>query len=116
MSEPVDQPRHSRARSLLVSAVKAAVSVGLLYLLFSRVDIARLWSVARQESPSWLGAALVLYGLTILIGTWRWGMLLRAQHVRLTYSFLTQSFLIATFFNNFLPSNIGGDVIRITDT
>jgi uncharacterized membrane protein YbhN (UPF0104 family) len=29
---------------------------------------------------------------------------------------LTNSFLVATFFNNFLPSNIGGDVIRIGDT
>jgi len=52
----------------------------------------------------------------ILASAWRWGILLRAQHVQLPYSFLTQSFLVATFFNNFLPSNIGGDVIRITDT
>ena len=29
---------------------------------------------------------------------------------------LLGSFLVATFFNNFLPSNIGGDVIRIGDT
>ncbi len=29
---------------------------------------------------------------------------------------LTGSFLVATFFNNFLPSNIGGDVIRIADS
>ena len=29
---------------------------------------------------------------------------------------LTASFLVATFFNNFLPSNIGGDVIRVGDT
>jgi len=36
--------------------------------------------------------------------------------VRLPFSFLTQSFLVATFFNNFLPSNIGGDVIRIADS
>jgi hypothetical protein len=36
--------------------------------------------------------------------------------VHLPFSFLTQSFLVATFFNNFLPSNIGGDVVRITDT
>ena len=36
--------------------------------------------------------------------------------MRLPFSFLTQSFLVATFFNNFLPSNIGGDVVRITDT
>ena len=52
----------------------------------------------------------------VLASAVRWGVLLRAQHVRLPYSFLTQSFLVATFFNNFLPSNIGGDVVRITDT
>lgn len=116
MTDADEQTRHSRARSLAISAVKAAVSLGLLYLLFSRVDVSRLWGVARQASPVWLGAALLLYALMILASTWRWGILLRAQHVRLPYSFLTQSFLVATFFNNFLPSNIGGDVIRITDT
>jgi uncharacterized membrane protein YbhN (UPF0104 family) len=42
--------------------------------------------------------------------------LLAAQHVPLPFSMLTNSFLVATFFNNFLPSNIGGDVIRIRDT
>jgi glycosyltransferase 2 family protein len=29
---------------------------------------------------------------------------------------LLGSFVVATFFNNFLPSNIGGDVVRIGDT
>ena len=116
MTEPVESPKQSRARSLIITAVKVTVSVGLLYLLFSRVDVSRLWSVARQASPTWLGTALVLYFLMILASTWRWGLLLRAQHVQLPYRFLTQSFLVATFFNNFLPSNIGGDVIRITDT
>src|SRR3954468_4282961 len=110
------QIRPHRARSIAISAVKAAVSIGLLYLLFSRVDVSRLWSVARQASPVWLATALLLYFVMILASTWRWRVLLRAQHVDLPYRFLTQSFLVATFFNNFLPSNIGGDVIRITDT
>ena len=111
-----DSSRPSRARSLAISATKAAVSIGLLAVLLSRVDIARLWSVARQASPVWLAAALVLYFAMVLASALRWGILLRAQHVSLPYSFLTQSFLVATFFNNFLPSNIGGDVVRITDT
>jgi uncharacterized membrane protein YbhN (UPF0104 family) len=72
------QPRQSRARALVISAVKVLVSVGLLYLLFSRVDVSRLWSVARQASPLWLGAALVLYLVMILASAWRWGILLRA--------------------------------------
>ena len=58
----------------------------------------------------------LLYLAMVLASAVRWGVLLRAQHVRLPFSFLTQSFLVATFFNNFLPSNIGGDVVRITDT
>jgi glycosyltransferase 2 family protein len=111
-----DSSRPSRARSLAISATKAAVSIGLLAVLLSRVDIARLWGVARQASPVWLAAALVLYFAMVLASALRWGILLRAQHVSLPYSFLTQSFLVATFFNNFLPSNIGGDVVRITDT
>jgi uncharacterized membrane protein YbhN (UPF0104 family) len=116
MSSSEDQPRPHRARQIALSVGKAAVSLGLLYLLFSRVDVSRLWTVARQASPAWLAAALVLYLVMILLSAWRWGVLLRAQHVSIPYGVLTQSFLVATFFNNFLPSNIGGDVIRVTDT
>jgi len=104
------------SRSLAITLVKAIVSIGLLALLFSRVDVSRLWSVARKASLGWLAFALLLYLAMLLASALRWGVLLRAQHVRLPFSFLTQSFLVATFFNNFLPSNIGGDVIRIADS
>ena len=111
-----EQTRPRRARSLAISALKGVVSIGLLALLFSRVDVSRLWAVARDASLTWLGAALALYFAMVLASAVRWGVLRRAQHVRLTFGFLTQSFLVATFFNNFLPSNIGGDVVRIADT
>jgi uncharacterized membrane protein YbhN (UPF0104 family) len=52
----------------------------------------------------------------VLVSAWRWGLLLAAQGVHLSMRRLTSSFLVATFFNNFLPSNIGGDVVRIADT
>ena len=116
MTSQDEQTRPSRARSLAVGALKAIVSTGLLWILLTRVEVSRLWSIASQASPIWLGAALALYLAMVLSSAVRWGVLLRAQQVRLPFSFLTQSFLVATFFNNFLPSNIGGDVIRITDT
>jgi uncharacterized membrane protein YbhN (UPF0104 family) len=104
------------ARALLLSCFKVAVSIGLLALLFSRVDLARLWAVARQASTTWLAGALGLYALMVLASAWRWGLLLTAQDVRLPFRTLASSFLVATFFNNFLPSNIGGDVVRVADT
>jgi uncharacterized membrane protein YbhN (UPF0104 family) len=106
----------SRLRSLAIGIVKAVVSLGLLALLLSRVDAARLWESARTASIPWLVVALSLYLCMILVSAWRWGLLLKAQHVNLPFRALTSSFLVATFFNNFLPSNVGGDVIRISDT
>ncbi len=105
-----------RRRQTIVWIVKITVSGGLLWLLLSQIDAGRLWSLARNASVAWLGAALALYLVMILISAWRWGLLLHAQQVRIGFSALTRSFLVATFFNNFLPSNIGGDVIRIRDT
>lgn len=98
------------------TALKAIVSIALLVVLFSRVDLARLWAVAKDASLGWLAAGLALYLLMVLVSAWRWGLLLRAQHILIRHGRLAASFLVATFFNNFLPSNIGGDVIRVADT
>jgi len=106
----------SPTRRRLVFAAKILVSAALLALLVSRSDAPRLWSYVRTASIAWLVAALGLYLLMVLASAWRWGLLLRAQGVQVPVRRLTESFLVATFFNNFLPSNIGGDVIRITDT
>jgi glycosyltransferase 2 family protein len=103
-------------RTALIWIVKIVVSVGLMYVLLSRVDLPRLWLTARTASLPWLAVALALYLAMILVSAWRWQVLLSAQHVHARFGWLTNSYLVATFFNNFLPSNIGGDVIRIRDT
>lgn len=110
----MNAPRAQRRPWLWV--VKGLVSAGLLYVLFSRIDVARLWATARTASWAWLATALGLYLLMVLVSAWRWALLLRAQHVVARTTGLVRSYMVATFFNNFLPSNIGGDVIRIRDT
>jgi hypothetical protein len=116
-SDPLADPQsEKRSRGWPTLLLKVVVSVGLLALLFSRVDVGRLWRSFKTASPGWLVAALALYTLMAAVSAWRWGLLLRAQRVVLPVVTLFRSFLVATFFNNFLPSNIGGDVVRITDT
>jgi len=103
-------------RRLALAALKLIVSVVLLTVLIRRSDTLRLWEYVRSASTGWLAAALGLYFLMIVASAWRWGLLLGTQGVRVPAARLTESFLVATFFNNFLPSNIGGDVVRIADT
>src|SRR6476646_8607219 len=113
---PAASPEQSSARRYVLLALKLSVSIVLLAILFGRIDVAQLWQTARLASVAWLLVALAIYAVNVLASTWRWKQLLDAQHVQLRRRTLLGSFVVASFFNNFLPSNIGGDVIRIGDT
>jgi len=114
MSAPTESPH--AARRYVFLAIKIAVSIALLWLLLSRIDVGQLWATARNASPAWLGAAIAIYFVNVIASAWRWHVLLNAQNVGVPLPTLFQSFSVALFFNNFLPSNIGGDFIRIRDT
>ena len=105
-----------RWRSAALQILKAGVSVGLLVWLFRQVDAARLWAAVKSASLAWLAVAALLYFVMLVVSSWRWNILLRAQGIVVRLRTLICSFLVATFFNNFLPSNIGGDVVRVRDT
>ncbi|MGE5358245.1 MAG: lysylphosphatidylglycerol synthase transmembrane domain-containing protein [Bacteroidales bacterium] len=105
-----------RLRQAVVLVAKIVVSTALLYWLLHGTDLARLWLYARKASPAWLTLALGLFLAQLLVSAWRWELLLKAQGTVIGWSSLVASYLVANFFNNFLPSNIGGDVIRIRDS
>ena len=92
------------------------VSAGLLYWVLAGVDFGRLGAhIAHVHSAS-LVSALFLYFLgVILIGAARWRLLLASQGVSAPFGYLVKSYLVAAFFNNVLPTNIGGDIFRIKD-
>ena len=114
---PQDQSESSSVRRYVLLAVKLSVSVILLVVLFSRIDVVaavarpRGWRRCPGCSPR-----IVVFGCSTIGAVWRWNLLLKAQRIEVTFPSLLGSFLVATYFNNFLPSNIGGDVIRIGDT
>ena len=102
-------------RARLLVAAKLTVSVVLLGYLFLTTDRDALQRRVRGGDTFYLVAAMGLYAVTLAIAVWRWRLLLHTQGYRASMSHLSASYLVATFFNNFLPSNIGGDFIRIRD-
>jgi len=99
----------------LLTAAKVAVSLALLAYLLSSTDLGTLHQRVRSGDTMLLALAVVLYTLFVVLSTWRWRLLLSAQGFHAPISRLGASYMVATFFNNFLPSNIGGDVIRVRD-
>jgi hypothetical protein len=110
-----DAPPHPLRRPLAAVA-KLVLSVGLMAFVLRDTSLAALWQMFRRVQPSWIVAAMSMHGLVLALSVWRWHVLLGAQHVRVPVRTLAESFWVALFFNNFLPSNIGGDVVRIADT
>lgn len=96
--------------------VRLGVSAALLYFVLRSIDLTAFRERVTSMNPAWLALALIVYAAQQMIGVWRWDRLLRAQHIEVERKKLTESIWVSMFFNNFLPSNIGGDVVRITDT
>lgn len=109
-------PAAGRVRRASFFAIKLGISVGLLVVLFRQTDVGAVTARLRQVDLRWIVLALAAHGLLLLVSGWRWRRLLVTQNVRASTWQLTLSCLVANFFNNFLPSNIGGDVVRIADT
>jgi glycosyltransferase 2 family protein len=115
MTDTPSSESHHPGRQAAIWILKIGVSAGLLYLVLRR-NLGPTAMAARHASIPWLAAALGLFLVQIFVSAWRWGLLVRAQGIAMPFGALLNSYLVATFFNNFLPSNIGGDVIRIGDS
>jgi uncharacterized protein (TIRG00374 family) len=94
---------------------KIAMSTILLGWILSRASIADIFAAVWSTSIPLLLAAYVLTFIGIVLSVSRWRLLLEAQGATLPRRWLLQSYLVATFFNNFLPSTVGGDASRAYD-
>jgi glycosyltransferase 2 family protein len=99
-------------RDKLVSILKIVISLGLIVLAFTLVDIRAVGAQLRQARLAFVAAAVALYVVAIIINGLKWNVLLRAQGIFIPFRALLRFLFTGFFFNNFLPANVGGDVMR----
>lgn len=87
----------------------------IAYLLIKIVPINDFLKVLKGANVLWLLLSFSLHSLGLLISAYRWQILIQAQGDRVPLGFLAKSYLVGTFFNNFLPTRFGGDIVRIWD-
>lgn len=102
-------------KKYLFLAIKFIMSLLLIAYLFRQTDIAAIWFSIKSAKIPMLTLAFSLIALGYLIGALRWQVLLKAQNITISLWKLIKYYLVATFFNNFLPTTIGGDIVRIYD-
>lgn len=89
------------------------MSLGLLVWLLSRLDLSELLSIAGGVPIGVLLLSIALLTARVFAHTFRWRSLLRGQKIEVTYRELLGLQYGSFFASNFLPTTIGGDVIRL---
>ena len=100
-------------RRFLLSALKILVSAALLYLALRKADFADLASRIHITSLGWIGLAIALTFLQIFVGVLRWREISAECGAPLGTMQAMRYNVIGTFFNQTLPSSIGGDAVRL---
>ncbi len=107
-SRPSDRPWRRRLR-----LAGTALSLALLGWLLARQDWAALREHASALSAFTLAQAFGVMLVGQVFNAARWYMLLRAQALGLGFLRAVQLVFVGLFASNFLPTTIGGDVLRV---
>ncbi|MCD4653242.1 flippase-like domain-containing protein [bacterium] len=106
-----------KPRNNLITVLKIVFSVTLIvWLLATRIDIGKVLTEFTGIHIGWLIAAASLHLTGLLISSLRWQVLLKAQGIQQPVKRLFSYYIVGHFFNMFLPTRVGGDLIRIYDT
>jgi uncharacterized protein (TIRG00374 family) len=100
-------------RRPLIILAKATISVLLLYLSLHSVDVGTLAARLGRLEPGWVVLALFLMTVQVVLLAVRWRNISAACSANLPFTLALQISFIATFFNQVLPSTVGGDSMRI---
>lgn len=102
-------------RAIALLAAKVLVSFVLFAWLFGRVDWSAIGPTLGHATPFWIMAAAALLLASHLLASYQWGRLLAAVDIELPFWKVAAYYHIGLFFNNFLPANVGGDLVRTLD-
>lgn len=100
-------------QSLRHPALRIAGSVVILGLLLMFVPLHKLGAAMRKIPPSLWFWVVAGYLTTHLIGVMKWRLTLRLSEARLTFSQALRCYFAGLFGTVFLPSIVGGDVVRM---
>src|SRR5471030_2447259 len=100
-------------RRILLSTIKILVSAALLYFALRKANFSDLASRIDIASLGWIGLAIAVTFLQIFLGALRWREISADCGAPLATTQALRYNLIGAFFNQTLPSSIGGDAVRL---
>ena len=100
-------------RALLTLTIRVLVSLALLYLALRGINFSAVQSRLSQINLGWIAIAILVTVFQIFLGALRWRVISGLCQAPLTDLQAFRYNMIGAFFNQTLPSSIGGDAVRL---
>jgi glycosyltransferase 2 family protein len=95
--------------------IKIIISFLFLGIIFYHFDIKKVSQSLVSIEITFFIFAIVFQFISTIVASYRWFLLMEIIHYQQNYLFFLKSYLKATFFNQALPTSIGGDAMRALD-
>jgi len=105
------KPASNRKRYLTL-ALRVLGTCLLVGLVLHTVPLGDTWTALRGLAPGWVAWALAAELAARVVSILRWHLLLAPAGVRVPFTTTLRLGFIALFYNNFMPSTLGGDVAK----
>lgn len=102
-------------RKHLSTFLKIAITVGGLIYVLTQISFADVQAELANIRWSWAFLALLLVVVSLVVRAYRWYLLLQGLGVSVRFKRLVELYFVGSFFNSFLPSGFGGDVVRVLE-
>jgi glycosyltransferase 2 family protein len=103
----------SAMRAFLILLLRIAVSLALLYLALRGINFAAIQVRLAQISIGWIIVAVAITLFQVVLGALRWQEVSALCDAPLSDLQAFRYNMIGSFFNQTLPSSIGGDAVRL---
>lgn len=102
-----------RKRDRLLNLFKIGVSVAGILVIILTQDLEQAWQqLVEMDWLPFLGA-LLLFLSGSLVRAYRWGVLVWALDMRVSWWRLVSLYFVGAFFSTFLPTGVGGDAVKM---
>ena len=99
-------------KKTLFTLLRIAVTAGILLFIFSKLEISKSFSIILSSNITDLIFAAIFMLILSFIISLRWHQILKVYGLSISLFKAFRIYMIAFFFNNFLPSTVGMDFIR----
>jgi uncharacterized protein (TIRG00374 family) len=113
---PATAQRQTALREWRSLAMRVGISLALVLWLAWRIDLSALSRRLLTMDGLWVALAFVTVLAAVLVSAWKWGLILKARAHPLPYWRLVRHYFVGLFFNNVLPTTVGGDAVRAWET